>query len=317
MPDVTVYDIENYPNNSKTVSVDLQTIVPARAEGDEKWVLVFSTEGYSDNVLYTEIDDVYVRNIKSGWVKSSGFTGTRFTIDNSSRTLGIKIDNSNTVYYIELTTGVNITGDSIASDMQNKIRAVPDSVSWQEVDSDYESAYRNALVDFEDGKFVITSGSISGYYTGDDKSSVYVTSSGVDSCYKNLGFNLNVSSEILAGVSLKEVLITESYVANTSDLKVNSGSGASEGCCFYITDGTNCDYFTAISGTTDTTIKVCTSGNNGYQGIKHNYSVSDVAKVQLIRENDPDFEPNSYHVDIDSVVRWGLMNMINELDFSS
>lgn len=317
MPDVTVYDIDNYPNNSKIVTVDLETIIPTRAEGDEKWVIVFSTEGYSDNVLYTEIQDIYIRHIKSGWIKSSGFAGTRFTIDDTSKTLGVKIDNSSTVYYITLTTGTNLTGDAIANDIQSKIRAIPDGVPWQAADSDYESAYRNALVDFEDGKFIITSGSISSYYTGEDRSSVYITSSGVDTCYKNLGFNLNVSSEVLAGISLKEVLITESYTANTSDLKVGSGMGASEGSCFYITDGTNYDYFTAVSGTTDTIIKVCTTVNNGYRGIKHNYTTSDGAKVQLIKENDPDFEPNSYHIDVDSVVRWGIMNMVNELDFSS
>lgn len=316
MTDVTVYDIENYPDNPSVVTVNLRTIVPTKAEGDEKWVILFSTEGYSDSDLYTEIQDIYVRHIKSGWFKSSGFAGNRFTISDTSKILGIKLDNSSRVYYIVLSTGSNINGSSVASDIQSKIRSIPDSVNWYIGDDDFESSYRNALVDFVDSKFIIVSGSISSYFTGGDRSSVYVTSSGTDTCYYDLGFNLGFSSEILAGMTIKEVLLTESYVSNTSDLKVNYGLSPSEGDCFYITDNNNHDYFTAISGTTDTTIKICTTINNGYCGIKNNYNVSDGVKIQVIKEQDPDSEPNSYHTDVDSVVRWGIMSMVNEIDFS-
>ena len=35
MPNVTVYDLENYPDNGKTVSVVLASLVPVGAEGDD------------------------------------------------------------------------------------------------------------------------------------------------------------------------------------------------------------------------------------------------------------------------------------------
>ena len=58
---VTVYDLDNYPDNSKTVTCDQQSIVPIGYGGDEQWVLSFVTSAYSDNTNNTAIQDIYVR----------------------------------------------------------------------------------------------------------------------------------------------------------------------------------------------------------------------------------------------------------------
>ncbi len=311
---VTVYDLENYPDNSKSVSIDLKTIVPVGGEGDEKWVLMFATNAYSDATERTAIQDSFVRDIKAGWCKSSGLVGVggKYTIDSSSDTLGITIDAAST-YYIVLETGTNLTGAAIASDMETKIRAIPDQGGF--TDTTYVNSFRSASVTYLDGKFYIISGSVAQYYTGSDRTSVAVTASGVDTCYDTLGFNLQISSESVAGSAIKEVLITSNYTANTDTLSIATGTGVVSGNAMYITDGTNEDYFTAISGTTDTSVKVCTASNNSYTGISNSYT-SGEAKVQVLIPGDPDNEPVPYYGTVDSVVRWGIKNITNQIDFS-
>ena len=313
---VTVYDLDNYPDNSKTVTIDLKTVIPIGEEGDEKWVLQFYTNAYSDNDDRTAIPDIYVREMNAGWIKSSGLVGIggKFTIGNTSKTLGVKMDNSTSTYYVELDTGSNLTGISIADNMEDGIREIPDQAGF--TDTTYTLSYKNASVEYTNGKFYIVSGSVSPYYSGSDRSSVAVTSSGVDTCIDVLGFNLFVSSENIAGLSPKETLVGSSYTANTSDLVIGAGTGVQVGDSMYITDGTNEDYFTAISGTTDTLVKVCTSSSNSFPGISNNYTVSE-SKVQRITYSDPDVKPLSYYNDIDSIVRWGIKSVSNQIDFSS
>jgi len=313
---VTVYDLENYPDNSKTISIDLKTVIPVGEEGDEKWVLQFYTTAYSDNVARTAIPDIYVRDIRAGWAKSSGLVGIggKFTLDADSNTLGVKIDSSGSVYYIELATGNNMTSAAIAADMEEKIRAIPDQVDFD--DAEYTSAYTNSSVELKNGKFYIISGSMSPYYTGSTKSSVDVTASGVDTCVDVLGFNLMTSSEAIAGTAIKEALLSSNYTAGTSSMVINTGTAVTAGRALHITDGTNEDYFTALSGTTDSSIVVAISGTNGFDGVSNSYSASE-AKVQLLLPSDPDNEPLPYYTDIDGVVRWGIKCMANAIDFSS
>ena len=58
---VTVYDLENYPDNSKSMTLDHKAVVPVGEEGDEKWVLSFTTTAYSDNDDRTAISDLYIQ----------------------------------------------------------------------------------------------------------------------------------------------------------------------------------------------------------------------------------------------------------------
>ena len=322
---VTVYDLENYPDYPKTITLDEKSVVPAGQEGDEKWVLSFVTTAYSDNTARTAIQDIYVQEIKGGWLKSSGFLGTggKFTIGATSKELDIRIDASagaagNELYYtITLTEGVNLNGDVIASDMETQIRALPDDASWITADASYELSYLNASVEYKEGRFWIISGTISPYYTGASRSSVKVSKVVGDTCYETLGFDLSVDSETVAGVSIKEALVvTSTYTTNTTPLTIDSGTDVAAGDCLMITDGTNTDYFTALSGTTDTSVVVPTSGNNSYIGITNSYT-KDVSKVQILREQDPGQVPVAYYDIVDSVVRWGIKSITNQIDFSS
>ena len=308
---VTVYDLDNYPDNSKTVTNDLKLLTPIGYEGDEQWVLSFVTTAYSNNTSRTAIQDIYIREMKSGWLKSSGFAGNngKFTIvSGTANQLNIKMDNSSQFYKIELAPGTNVTGEQVAEDMQTKVRTIPDSAGWATADNGYILSYKNALVDYTGGRFVIVSGNIGKYYTGASRSSVAVSQYSTDTTYSGLGFDISISSETLSGNGPSEVLLASNFTAGATTMIVSAGLGAVDKDCCVITDGTNTDYFqaTVVSGTTLTVS----------DGITSSYTAN-VAKVQLLRIQDPSQEPNPYHSTIDSLVRFGIDSIANQLDFSS
>ena len=269
---ISTQDLENYPGNVKTVTVDQAQIVPTGFEGDEQFVLKFSTTAYSDNTNNTAIQDIYVTNIKTGWCKSSGFAGSggKFSLDSTHNKLNIKIDNSATTSgigggYYEITLDYNqdetpVSGNTIAADMEEKIRAL----ILDTVDTGFSLSYKNASVEYLDGKFYIVSGSVSEYHTGNNRSSVKVLPGSTNDCSKELGFDLTIDSEALAGISIKESYITVNYTTDTTPLTIAAGTSVDAGDCLMITDGVNTDYFTALSGTTDTSVVVPTSGNNNF-----------------------------------------------------
>lgn len=176
-------------------------------------------------------------------------------------------------------------------------------------------AYKNAKVEYNNNKFYVVSGNFSSSYTGTYKSAVKVTYSGADALYSDLGFDLGTNSESLAGTAIKETLVAVNYTGGTASLYVSSATGFTIGDCIAVTNGTTTDYtpILAISGTVFT---VPTTGTNGFDGIANSY-VAGVSKVQLLRLGDPDAVPAPYHYDIDSVVRWGIMSIANQIDFSS
>lgn len=319
---VVVYDLENYPDNNKTIVTDQKLVTPIGYEGDEQWVSSFTTTAYSDNTDRTAIQDLYIQEIKGGWLKSSGFVGAagKFTIGSDSKQLKICLDASEGAvsgggyYTITLTEGINLPGETIAEDMETKIRALVGSLVTN--DAGFNLAYMNASVEYKGGRFWIISGSISAYYTGTTRSSVKVAQAGGDICWQTLGFNLPIDTETIASVAIKEAMLASTYTTNTTPLTVEAGISAAEGDCFMITDGINTDYFTAISGTTTTVIVVCTSNNNSYVGINHSYTTSGT-KVQRIREQDPEQDPVTYYDTIDSAVRFGIKSIANQIDFSS
>jgi len=322
---VTVYDLDNYPDNSKTVTTDQKALVPVGYEGDEQWVLSFTTSAYSDNTARTAIQDIYVREMKAGWIKSSGFMGTggKFTlVSGTSNQLKVKMDASagatgqGGYYVIELTPGVNLSGDAIAADMETQIRAIPDATTWNTADAGYNLSYKNTMVDFTDGRFWIVSGNVGKYYTGTSRSSVAVAKYSADTCFVDLGFDLAISSQSVAGVSAKETLLASSYTHGTASMIIGTGTGVVAGDCMMITNGTTTDYFQVIT-VSGTTLTVPTVASNVFDAIPVNDYVASVSKVQVLRAQDPEQVPFAYHSTVDSITRWGIMSITNSIDFSS
>jgi len=311
---VDTQDLINYPGNVKRVTIDQDSLVPTGTEGDEKYMLNFSTTAYSDNVARTRIQDYYITNFNMGWCKSSGFAGTKFSLDATHNSLEIKIDATTSGisggYYriaLDHNSGVPIDADAVASDMEDKIRSVANSLTGN--DAGYKLAYMNASVEFKNGKFWITSGSLGEHYSGSDRSSVRVRASSVNDCSEMLGFNISSNSEDIDSQQVKEALVLTTVSGSVSQIAIDQSIGASVHDCVIIKDNTNYDYFQITGMVGDTVLSFDSSV------VVNNYEANK-AKVQLLREQDPDARPALVLDDVDKITRHGLKTIINQIDYS-
>jgi hypothetical protein len=306
---ITVRDLDNYPDTSKTITVDQSTLVPTGSLGDEKWVLSFKTTAYSDNTALTAIQDIYVQEFSTGWIKSSGLVdlGGGVIISPTSKSFEISIDGSS--WYDVILTEDTYGPNSLADHIQTVVRAVPTAsgVSWSS--SDDPLAFKNAIVEYYEGKLKVVSGNVSEFYTGSNKSSVNMRVNDVDTLYKDLGFNLNVNSETIATRDIKESLVTTSCGPTSTAIVINTMAGLAAGDPMAIIDSSHTEYFLAEAGTSTSNI-VIASGT-----LTSTYSGTE-AKVQKLRLQDPDQVPVNYHSTVDSIMRWGIMSVLNQIDFS-
>ena len=314
---VDTQDLINYPGNVKRVTIDQESVVPQGYEGDEQFMLSFSTTAYSDIENRTQIQDMYITNFKAGWCKSSGFTGNKMALDSTHNAIEVKIDSTTSGisggYYritLEHSDGVPVDAEVVAADMETKIRALADSLDT--ADEGFRLAYMNAVVEFKGGRFWIVSGSLSQYYTGANKSSVKVRPSSMYDCSEVLGFNLSTDSEALDAVGIKESVVLTDYASASGigEITIAANIGAVANDCMIITDRTNSDYFQIDSVTNGTVITF------DYTKVTHDYEAGK-AKVQLLREQDPDADPALWFSDIDKITRHGVKTMINQIDYSS
>lgn len=321
MVDLQVYDLDAEVVSYKTITTRLVSFVPSGNEGDEEWIISFATDAYSNIANATEINNMYIRSIKFGWIKSSGLVGigSKFTLTDSSNKLKIKLDNSigpvgNGGYYtIELDTGINLIGSVIAKDIEDKIKAIPSSGVWNANDDTYKPSYLNCSVEYKEGKFWIVSGASTFFYTGDNRSSVDVVKVNGDGCFETLGFNLSISSEDISNLNINETLLAENYTHDTTPIIISTSIGINEGDALFITDGINSDYFTAIT-VSGTNVGVSTNGVNSHTGISHDYILGK-SKIQHLKWQDPDKVPTIYHDSIDKVVRFGIDYITNQIEF--
>lgn len=317
---VDTKDLVNYPGITKRVTLDLDSVVPYGYEGDEQIVMTVSTTAYSDNVARTAIQDLYITDAKLGWIKSSGFKGSNFQLDSTHNELRIKLDTTvsgwdGSGWYkivLDHNNGANIPGSEVADDMEDKIRALPTGGQWNSADAGFELSYKNASVEFENGKFKIISGML-GDYLGTNKSSVAVASGTQNDCLSMLGFDLTIDSETLAGTEIKEAQLTQNYpyMGDYTQIYTGGGIGAAIGDAMAITDGSNTEYFIVQDTGPATGQITVTSGT-----ITNSYT-SGSSKVQKLRLNDPDFQPTSVFENVDDIGRYGIKYMVNQIDYSS
>ena len=314
-----VQDLINYPGTVKRVTLDLTSIVPTGQEGDEKMTLLASTSAYSDVVDRTAIQSMYIMDSKVGWAKSSGFTGAggRFTLDGTHYKLNVRMDTtvSGTAggfYEIDLEqTGLPISGEEIAADIQTKLRAIECVVG----DTGYQLAYLNCSVSFAGGRFIISSGTIGTSYTDVSRSSVDVQAGTTMDCSTVLGFDHQITSQEMDSVAITEALVTVNYTAGDATLTIGITSGVSTGDSLYITDGSNIDYFT-VRGVADGVLDVPSTGTEGYIGITNDYLTADGSYIQVLKKQDPEPAANSYFDDVDGLLRYMNKCIINQIDFS-
>jgi len=317
---VSTQDLDNYPGNAKNVTVDQSSVIPQGNEGDEQYVMSFSTTAYSDIATNTAIQTEYVTDFLSGWARSSGFAGAanRFSLTASGNTIGVSMDSTisgtgQTGYYdivLEYNTnGTPIGGTAVAADMELKIRALADNLAT--ADTGFRLAYLNASVEYSSGAFWIVSGSMASEYTGSGKSAVAVQAGSSNDASEILGFNIATTSENLEATAILEALVLTDYTAGGTTMTISQNIGAAEGDCLMITDRTNTDYFQLDAAPTGGTILSFDSAV-----IQNNYTATE-AKVQLLREQDPLGTPVLWHDSIDAVTRFGIKTIVNQIDYSS
>lgn len=168
---VTVYD-ETYPSNTKTVSVDIVSRVPVGEDGDEKYILYVyaGTNVYSNITSRTAVTPIFISDMRRGWAQ--GFAvSSPVTSDGGTLTVAIDEEDSGAVT-ITLASGT-YTGQIIANSLQSQLTA-----SGVKAGETNQLSYRNAQVKYDDGRFLILSGSTKKSFNSSDwsdTSSVKVT----------------------------------------------------------------------------------------------------------------------------------------------
>lgn len=297
----SVKDLINNPTRTKTVTLDLQKIVPIDNNGDEVYVLSASGVSTVDKINGGTITPIFIRDFKAGYAKSSGFKNPPFTVTSGTSTFRVSVDGS-TFRDITLSTGTGLTGPDIASDMQAKINALAGVGGVEEGNL----GFLNATVEFVNNRFKFISGSVSNTYTGAAKSSFVLSSGTSNDGSVLLGLDKGVNSEALSSKIPVETTVTIAYsggvtldVASTESMEANEA--------FTIYDGVNREYFVA-SGTAVGEITILGSG------LVNNYDVG--AVVQKIFERDATAQLASPYEDIDSIVRFSLQSISSQIDFT-
>ena len=299
---VNVYDLINYPSSQKTVIVDHKQVVPYGAGGDEKWVISATTTATASGSA--SIQPVFIRTFTMGWCKSNGFNQGPYTVSASQNALQVSI-NGSSFRAITLTTQVSpVSGQALAVDMQQKINDLA-AVGAAEAGN---IAFKNAWVEFENGKFMIQSGSPAEYYTGSGRTSVDVAAGASNDISVHLGFFAPVTSEDIASTTVSETYLAWPYVTSSgwTYVEVNNYAVASAGDCVGITDGTNTEY-RYVSSAAAGLINLNASLSN-------NYGAN--SKVQVLRLQDPSSAPVPAFSDIDDATRFAIASLVNQIDFS-
>jgi hypothetical protein len=168
---LTVYS-PSYPNNTKTVTIDLVSRVPLGAEGDEKYILYVYTTAYSNNTNRTAIDPIYMYAMRRGWAQ--GFIiSSPFTTTGGTLTVAVDEDPAGAV---ELTIASGTTALSVvASNLQSALRLTASGVK---ASSSNVLGYLNSAVQYVDGRLTFLSGSTKNSFNSSswsETSSVKVT----------------------------------------------------------------------------------------------------------------------------------------------
>jgi hypothetical protein len=299
---VSVFDLVNYPNNPKTVTVDMTELVPYGNGGEDTWVFSAITTATASGGA--AIQRLYISQNKMGWVKSSGLKQGPYTVNSSQKHLKISVD-EDISEAVEITLDENtvaIGGNAVAKNIQAKLSATA-KTGGAKVGN---LAYLNATCRFVDGAFEIISGTASDVYTGVTRSSADiadgVTTSGLLS---ELGFDISFSSEELASAPIQTSLASP-YTTGTSFTIATSGLVVG-GDCVAITDGTNTEFRGIESG----------SGANIVlsSGLANTYAAGSL--VQVLGVSDPSGQPVSGYQKVDDIVKFSIASIVNQIDFSS
>jgi len=300
---VSVFDLVNFPNNPKTVTVDLTELVPVGNSGEDTWVLSAITTATASGGA--AIQRLYISDTKFGWAKSSGLKSGPYSITSSQRHLKVAVDEDiGSAVEIALDASAQqVGGNAVAAELQSKISATAQTGGPKEGNL----AYLNTTVLFSDGVFQIISGTASKEYTGPSRSSVVVadgvTTTGLAA---ELGFDVTFTSNALASNVPVKTSLAADYTSPSTSITISNSGFITEGDVLAITDGTNTEYRGVESGVG---FSVTLSS-----GLVNDYSSG--SYVQVLKLQDPSGDPISGYTRVDDHIKFAIYSLANQIDFS-
>ena len=301
---VSVFDLDNFPNNPKTVTVDLTELIPFGNSGEDTWVFSAITTATASGGA--AIQRLYLSKTKWGWAKSSGLKSGPYDVTASQKHLRVAIDEDSS-NYVEIALDENalpLGGDVVAQNMQDKIQDAASSGGAKAGNL----SYLNAAVRFTNGTFEIISGTASEFYQGVDRSSVWIgdgtTTTGLA---EELGLDILFTSEDFASTQIKQTSLASDYTAAAGQMTVVNGALITGGDCIAITDGTNKE-FRGIESVSNDLVTLSSGLGNSY---------STGALVQVMQMQDVTGEPPPLYDTIDDYIKFAISSIVNQIDFSS
>ena len=300
---VSVFDLVNFPNNPKTVTVDLTELVPFGNGGEDEWVFSAVTTATASGGA--AIQRLYISDIKFGWARSSGLKQGPYTITSLKRHLKVAIDEDIAqAVEISLTTSARpINGTAVAKDLQDKLNATARTGGAKLGNL----SYLNAEVRFLGGVFEIISGSTSDAYTGGSKTSVAVadgvTTTGLA---EELGFNIPFTSEGFAANPPLVTSLAANYVSGTS-ITVSNANIITGGDVIVLRDGPNTE-FRGIESGVGSAITLSSGFNNAY---------SSGALIEKLTLQDQTGKPAPAHDTIDDIIKFSIASIVNQINFAA
>jgi len=300
---VSVFDLENFPSNPKTVTVDLTELVPFGNSGEDEWVFSAVTTATASGGA--AIQRLYIRRIKFGWARSSGLSQGPYDVTGSQQHLKVAIDEAigSAVELTLDTSGTALGGDAVAKDIQDKLNAAASPGGPKAGNL----SYLNATCIFENGVFKIVSGSTSEFYTGSSRSSVDVADgSTTTGLAAELSFNIVFTSESFVSDPPKQTSLAANYTGGAAGMTMATPNLVVAGDCIAVTDGTNTEYGGVLTSVGDGVV-LCS-------GLVNSYSSGSL--VQIMRLQDPTGEPSPAHTTIDDFIKFSIASIANQIDFS-
>jgi hypothetical protein len=298
---VPVFDLVNFPGTQKTVTVDLQEVVPLGNSGEDVWVLTASTTATASGG--SAIQKLYLNDIKIGWAKSSGLVPGPYDVTVSQRHLKVSIDEdiSEAVQIALDYDTLPISGEDVARNIQSKLylSGKPGGAKAGNL------SYLNASCVYENNTFKIVSGTSSTTYTGVDRSSVAVadgtTTTGLAA---ELGFDIPTTSQILASSPVSQTSIISSYTSPSTTLVLTTAIAAG-GDAIGITNGTTTEY-RGVQTAAGTTLTLASGFTNSYAA---------GSKVQILKMQDDSGQPPAPYDNIDDYLKYQIAYIANQIHF--
>ena len=311
---VTVRDIVNFPGGTaKTVTLDITQIVPVSGdplEGDEIWVTSAVTTATASGG--GSIESIFKNQMKRGYTESSGLAGSVFNIPALAQ-MKVAIDESaGSGVDIALSEANNVLGADVAAEIEAALKAEAEIGGGGSKIGNL--SYLNAQVRFENGKFIIESGTVASSFTGTGRSSVVLSAPDgpfTDALRGVLGFDIATTSEDLAGRQLVETDLTATYSSGDL-LTVTSTANLDAGDAFEIRDGTNTD-IGLVSGTISSSVFRFTAVSGVDLGLANAYATGSlVRKLHPVNVADPVSVVDT----VDELYRFSIDSIVNQIDFS-